>query len=115
MVAILQGKTAGPRIATAIETCPLRLLSAANLLETSIVIEALKGEAGERELDLLVYRAGIDVVTVDRNPAETTRTASRRFRKGRHAHPLATPRIAHICPVKSTNQLCRVTQPSAPA
>ena len=41
------------------------LLSAANLLEASIVIESRKGEAGGRELDLLLYRAGVEVVPVD--------------------------------------------------
>jgi uncharacterized protein with PIN domain len=44
-------------IARAIESCSPRLLSAANFLEASIVIESRKGEAGGRELDLLIYRA----------------------------------------------------------
>jgi ribonuclease VapC len=49
-------------IAQAIESGSLRLLSAADLLEASIVIESRKGEAGGRELDLLLYRAAIEVV-----------------------------------------------------
>jgi ribonuclease VapC len=60
------------------------MLSAASLLEASIVIESRKGEAGGRELDLLIYRGGIEVVGVDQDQAETARAAWRRFGKGRH-------------------------------
>lgn len=42
-----------------------RLVSAATLLETSIVIDARKGEAASRELDLLLHRAEVTVVPVD--------------------------------------------------
>jgi ribonuclease VapC len=60
------------------------LLSAANLLEASMVIESRKGEAGGHELDLLLYRARIEVVAVDQDQAEIARLAWRRFGKGRH-------------------------------
>ena len=49
-----------------------------------MVIESRKGEAGGRELDLLIYRSGIEVVAVDQDQAETARQAWRRFGKGRH-------------------------------
>jgi ribonuclease VapC len=84
LIVILLGEPAAPRIAATIENHTLRLLSAASLLETSIVIEARKGEPGGRELDLLLYRAEIDVVAVDRDQAEAARAAWRRFGKGRH-------------------------------
>jgi len=84
LIAILPGEPAAPCIAATIENHTLRLLSAASLLETSIVIEARKGEPGGRELDLLLYRAEIDVVAVDRDQAEAARAAWRRFGKGRH-------------------------------
>jgi len=71
-------------IAQAIESNSQRLLSAANLLEASIVIESRKGEAGGRELDLLIYRAAIEIVAVDQEQAELARIAWRRFGKGRH-------------------------------
>ncbi|HUB48060.1 MAG TPA: type II toxin-antitoxin system VapC family toxin [Acetobacteraceae bacterium] len=83
LIVILLGEPAAPRIAATIENHTLRLL-AASLLETSIVIEARKGEPGGRELDLLLYRAEIDVVAVDRDQAEAARAAWRRFGKGRH-------------------------------
>jgi len=41
------------------------LISAANLVEAAIVIEARKGEAGGHELDLLLYRGRIEVLPVD--------------------------------------------------
>lgn len=84
LLAVLLQQPDAPRVAQAIEAGSLRLLSAANLLEASIVIESRKGEAGGRELDLLMYRSGIEVVAVDQDQAETARVAWRRFGKGRH-------------------------------
>lgn len=54
------------------------------MLEASILIESRKGEAGGRELDLLIYRAGIEIMAVDQDQAEIARMAWRRFGKGRH-------------------------------
>jgi ribonuclease VapC len=84
IVAVLLNENNAPQIAQAIEVASQRLLSAANLLEASIVIESRKGEAGGRELDLLIYRAAIEIVAVDQDQAETARIAWRRFGKGRH-------------------------------
>lgn len=84
LLAILLGETEAPRFAKAIEDTSPRLLSAASLLEASMVIEAKKGEAAGRELDLFIYRAEIDVVPVDQEQAEIARIAWRRFGKGRH-------------------------------
>ncbi|PRD44656.1 PIN domain nuclease [Phyllobacterium phragmitis] len=63
---------------------PVRLISAATMLEASIVIETRLGEAGGRELDLWLYKAGIDIVAVDADQADLARRAWRRFGKGRH-------------------------------
>jgi ribonuclease VapC len=84
IVAILLNEADAADIAQAIESNSQRLLSAANLLEASIVIENRKGEAGGRELDLLIYRAAIEIVAVDQEQAELARIAWRRFGKGRH-------------------------------
>ena len=84
VVCILLGEADAGRIATAMETGSPRLMSAANLLEASIVIEARKGDAGGRELDLLMYRSEIEIVAVDRIQAEAARAAWRMFGKGRH-------------------------------
>jgi len=84
IVAVLLNEENAAQIAQAIEVASQRLLSAANLLEASIVIESRKGEAGGRELDLLLYRAAIEIVAVDQDQAGTARIAWRRFGKGRH-------------------------------
>ncbi|MGH7047297.1 MAG: type II toxin-antitoxin system VapC family toxin [Stellaceae bacterium] len=84
MIAVLLNEENAVHLAQAIEDDPLRLLSAANLLGASIVIESRKGDAGGRELDLLLYRAAIEIVPVDHDQAEIARVAWRRFGKGRH-------------------------------
>lgn len=61
-----------------------RLISAANVLETGIVLEARSGEAAGREFDLFVVRAGLEVVPVDGEQIEIARGAWRKYGKGRH-------------------------------
>ena len=84
LVALLSNEPDALRIAQAIEAASVRLVSAATFLETSIVIESKKGEAGGRELELLLYRASIEVAPVDQDQAEIARQAWRRYGKGRH-------------------------------
>ncbi|GHD51702.1 ribonuclease VapC [Thalassobaculum fulvum] len=84
VVAILLNEPDAGRFAEAIEAAGPRLMSAATLLEASIVIETRKGESAGRELDLLVYRAGIEIVPVDHEQTEIARVAWRQFGKGRH-------------------------------
>jgi ribonuclease VapC len=62
-----------------------KLLSAANALETGIVLEAKRGEAAGREFDLFVVRAQLEVIPVDAEQAEIARSAWRNYGKGRHA------------------------------
>jgi ribonuclease VapC len=69
----------------AVEEDATRLVSSATLLETALVIEARKGEAGGRELDLLIHKAEIVVVPVEEVHVAEARRAFRRFGKGRHA------------------------------
>ncbi len=84
ILAILLGETDAEQMAAAIANGSPRLLSAAGLLEASIAIEARRGEDGARDLDLFIYRAGIEIVPVDAEQAEVARVAWRRFGKGRH-------------------------------
>lgn len=72
------------RLAAAIEADPVRLVSAATLVETAVVMESRQGEAAVRELDLLVARAGLQVEPVTPEQADLARLAWRRFGKGRH-------------------------------
>lgn len=84
LVALLLNEADAGRMAAAIELASVRLLSAASFLETAIVIETRKGEIGGRELELLLYRASIEVAPVDHDQAEIARRAWRQFGKGRH-------------------------------
>lgn len=84
ILAILLGEPESPVIAELIAKDAKRLLSAGTALELMIVIEARKGEAGGRELDLLLHRAKIDVVPFDNEQAEIARVAWRRYGKGNH-------------------------------
>jgi ribonuclease VapC len=84
LVAILFLEPEAPLFAAALEEDPTRLLSAATLLETSIDVAARVGEAGTRELDLLLHKAEIRVVPFDLDQAELARHAFREYGKGRH-------------------------------
>ena len=61
-----------------------RLISAASVLETGMVLESKRGEAAGREFDLFVVRTNLEVVPVDAEQVEIARSAWRKFGKGRH-------------------------------
>ena len=68
----------------AIETADARLLSVANWLEISIVIEARYGAEGTRDLQRFIECAGIEIIPVDLEQGRLARDAWVRFGKGRH-------------------------------
>jgi ribonuclease VapC len=84
LLVILLDEPESPAFRKAIEEDCVRLLSAASLLEAALVVESRFGDAGGRELDLLLHKAEVQVVAVDRDQAELGREAYRRFGKGRH-------------------------------
>jgi ribonuclease VapC len=61
-----------------------RLISAASVLESGMVIESKRGEAAGREFDLFVVRTNLELVPVDAEQIEIARSAWRKFGKGRH-------------------------------
>ena len=61
-----------------------RHISAANVLETGIVLEARRGEAAGREFDLFLHHAKFEVVPVDSDQIEIARVAWRQYGNGRH-------------------------------
>ncbi len=63
---------------------PVRLISAATVLETTIVLETRLGDAGGREFDLWLLKVGAEVVPVDTEQIDAARRAWRRYGKGRH-------------------------------
>ena len=82
LVAMLNDEPEAQRFEAAVEADPVRLMSTASYLEVAIVIETRFGEAGGRELDLWLHRAGVDLVGVDADQADVARSAYRRYGKG---------------------------------
>jgi ribonuclease VapC len=60
-------------------------ISAANLVEVSVVVEAQTKDGGSRQLDALIRRAGIAIEPVTEEQAYIARQAYTDFGKGRHA------------------------------
>jgi ribonuclease VapC len=88
VVAILFGEPEAEVFAETIEQDPVRLMSAASVLEAAIVVESELGDSGARELDLLLYKAGITIVPFSPEHLAAARHAFRVFGKGRHAAAL---------------------------
>lgn len=84
IIAILLNEPEAPRVTAALDADPVRRISAAALVETGIVMLSRYGEHGEREVDLFVQRAAIDVIAVSEEHAELARGAFRQYGKGRH-------------------------------
>ena len=84
LISILLGEAETIVFSRAVAGDPKRLVSVFSVLETSIVIEAKKGEAGGRELDLLLHRAQIQPVSLNEEQMERARLAWRKYGKGRH-------------------------------
>ena len=85
LLALLLDEPEAEDFREAVEEDTTRLVSAATLLETALVIEARKGEPGGRELDTLIHKAEMVVVPVDAEHVSEARRAYQRFGKGRHA------------------------------
>lgn len=84
LAAIFFAEPERPTLLNAITVAESRLISAATLLETGIVLEGRQGENAGREFDLFVVRANFQIVPVDAEQIEIARSAWRKFGKGRH-------------------------------
>lgn len=84
VAAIFFGDVERQKFLAAITSASTRMISAATVLETGIVLESRLGDAAGREFDLFLIRANLQVVPVDSEQAELARSAWRRFGKGRH-------------------------------
>ena len=84
ILAILQREPERRRFLEAIEDADSIRLSAANFVETSMVIESRYGAEGLRDLDRFISRASIELIPVDVEQAHLARAAFSRFGKGRH-------------------------------
>jgi ribonuclease VapC len=88
IVAITRNEPDAAELEVRIADDPVRLISAATVLEATIVLETRLGDAGGREFDLWLLKIGAEIVPVDAEQADAARRAWRRFGKGRHAAAL---------------------------
>jgi ribonuclease VapC len=84
IMAILLGEPEAEAFVRALAHDPKKMISAFNALESAIVIETKKGEAGGRELDLLLHRARIEIIPFSVDQLEVALTAWRNYGKGHH-------------------------------
>jgi ribonuclease VapC len=88
IVAIALNEPDAAELEVRIADDPVRLISAAIVLEATIVLETRLGDAGGREFDLWLLKIGAEIVPVDAEQADVARRVWRRFGKGRHAAAL---------------------------
>ena len=84
IVSIIFAEPDAEQMATAIDAADQRLVSAATALEASVVIESEMDDTGRIELDLLIYRARIEIVPFSADQFEIARRAYRVYGRGRH-------------------------------
>ena len=84
IMAVLFGEPEAPGFLRALASDERKLMSAVGHLESAIVVEARKGEAGAKSHAILLARAGVEVVAFDASQAEVALDAWRRYGKGRH-------------------------------
>ena len=84
ILAILLGEPEGRTFSRLIVGDPIRLLSAANRVEASLVIESRKAEAGRIDLERFIDAAAIETVAVTAEQAEIACEAFRAYGRGRH-------------------------------
>lgn len=88
IIAILQREPAAERLLAVIEADQRRLVSAATVVEASLVVLGRFGDAGDPQLDRLLRALGVEVVPVGEEQALLARDAGLRFGRGRHAAAL---------------------------
>lgn len=88
IVAILLGEPSADRLLAALEADSTRLVSAATVVEASLVLLGRYGDAGEAQLDRFLRAIRAEVVPVDLEQATLARDAAARYGRGRHAAAL---------------------------
>ncbi len=86
LIAILRDEPDAETFALAIATAQRPRISAANYLETAIVIDSSRDPIASRHVDDLVATAGLQIEAVTRDHAMLARAAYRDFGKG-SGHP----------------------------
>lgn len=88
IIAILTNEPMAERLVAAIDGDHVRLVSAASVVEASLVVLGRYGEAGDPQLDRLLRGIAAEVVPVDEEQVTLARDAALRFGRTRHAAAL---------------------------
>jgi ribonuclease VapC len=84
LLAILQNEPERRKFTEAIEAAETRSMSTASFLEASMIVESRYGADGVRDLDLLIAKAKVSLVSVDEDQAHLARQGFQKYGKGRH-------------------------------
>ena len=84
IIAILEDEPSAAALTGALSGADVIRVSAGSLLEAGIVAEVRAGEAGDRELDVLLHRLRAEISPVTPEQVDVARDAYRRYGKGRH-------------------------------
>jgi ribonuclease VapC len=84
LISVLTAEPEARPIQAAQLDAPRLVISAATLVEASVVAESKARPGGMSDLDLLISQLAIEVVPVTRQHAELARTAYAQFGKGKH-------------------------------
>jgi ribonuclease VapC len=84
VVAVLLAESPVDRLIAAIEADATRLISAATVVEASLVLLGRRGEAGDATLDRFLAAIGARIVPVGDEHVVLARDAALRFGRGRH-------------------------------
>lgn len=84
ILAILLSEPDSDRMQRAIDGADSLRISAASVLEASLVIESRFGDAGRKALDSWLDSASIEIIAVTRTHIEAARRGFRSYGKGRH-------------------------------
>lgn len=88
VMAILMREPSADRLVAAVEADQTRLVSAATVVEASMVLLGRYGEAGDPQLDRLLRGIGAEIVPVGEEQVALARDAALRFGRGRHSAAL---------------------------
>lgn len=84
LIAILENQPESRALRAAVQSDPVRLISAATMIEASMVALGRQGESGLETLHVFCSKADITTAAVSPEQVELAVDAFRRFGKGRH-------------------------------
>lgn len=84
LIASPLGERSSAQLIAVLDGATTRTISAASVVEASLVLLARHGEAGDVQLDRLIQKLGAEIVPVDAEQVIAARDAALRFGRGRH-------------------------------